>query len=139
MGLTGKAIRRPLATIMVFLALILMGQQAYTRLRVDRFPAISFPVVFVSIGWPGASPEDIEQTILVPAENAVSGISGVLRVDASAQEGFGRLSVWFVEGTDINQAAIDTQRQIAGIGRVLPIDATQPSVIKADPGAIPGA
>jgi len=137
MGLTGKAIRRPLATIMVFLALILMGQQAFTRLRVDRFPAISFPVVFVSIGWPGASPEDIEQTIIVPAENAVSGISGVQRVDATAQEGFARLSVWFVEGTDINQAAIDTQRQIASIGRLLPIDATQPSVIKADPGAIP--
>src|SRR5581483_2567221 len=53
MGLTRTAIRRPLATTMIFLALILLGQQAYTRMRVDRFPAISFPVVFVQIDWPG--------------------------------------------------------------------------------------
>ncbi len=137
MGLTRTAIRRPLATIMVFLALILMGQQAYTRLRVDRFPAITFPLVFVQIGWPGASPEDIEQTIIIPAENAVSGISGVQRIDANAQEGFARLSVWFVEGTDVNQAAIDVQRQMGSIGRLLPTDATPPSVIKADPQSIP--
>ena len=63
MGLTRVAIRRPLATMMVFLALILLGQQAYTRMRVDRFPNITFPVVFVQIDWPGASPENIEQQI----------------------------------------------------------------------------
>ncbi len=137
MGLTRTAIRRPLATIMVFLALILMGQQAYTRLRVDRFPAITFPLVFVQIGWPGASPEDIEQTIIVPVEKAVAGISGVQRIDANAQEGFARINVWFVEGTDVNQAAIDTQRQVASVGRLLPVDATQPSIIKADPQSIP--
>ncbi len=137
MGLTRTAIRRPLATIMVFLALILMGQQAYTRLRVDRFPQMSFPVVFAQIGWPGASPEDIEQSILVPAENAVAGISGVERIDAFAQEGTARLSVYFVEGMDIDQATIDVQRRIASIGRLLPIDATQPSILKADPASQP--
>ncbi|HZU04432.1 MAG TPA: efflux RND transporter permease subunit [Chloroflexota bacterium] len=137
MGLTRTAIQRPLATIMVFLALILLGQQAYTRLRVDRFPAITFPVVFAQISWPGASPEDVEQSILVPAENAVAGISGVQRIDSAAQEGSGRLTIWFVEGTDIDQATLDVQRRLAGIGRLLPIDATQPSVAKADPNSIP--
>src|SRR5262245_62705023 len=110
MGLTRAAIRRPLATVMVFLALILMGQQAYTRMRVDRFPQITFPVVFVQIGWPGASAEDIEQSVLVPAENAVAGVSGVQRIDATAQEGSGRLTIFFVEGMDIDQATLDTQR-----------------------------
>jgi hydrophobic/amphiphilic exporter-1 (mainly G- bacteria), HAE1 family len=137
MGLTRTAIRRPLATVMVFLALILMGQQAYTRLRVDRFPNITFPVVFAVINWPGASPEDIEQQILVPAENAAAGLSGVDRIESSAQEGSARLTIRFVEGTDLDQATIDTQRRLAAIGRVLPIDATQPSISKADPSSIP--
>jgi HAE1 family hydrophobic/amphiphilic exporter-1 len=137
MGLTRTAIRRPLATIMVFLALILMGQQAYTRLRVDRFPNITFPVVFAVINWPGASPEDIEQQILVPAENAAAGLSGVDRIESQALEGTGRLVIRFVEGTDLDQATIDTQRRLAAIGRLLPIDATQPSISKADPSAIP--
>jgi len=137
MGLTRVAIRRPLATIMIFLALILMGQQAYTRLRVDRFPNITFPVVFAVINWPGASPEDIEQQILVPAENAAAGLSGVDRIESSAQEGSARLTIRFVEGTDLDQATIDTQRRLAAIGRLLPVDATQPSISKADPAAIP--
>jgi HAE1 family hydrophobic/amphiphilic exporter-1 len=137
MGLTRTAIRRPLATIMVFLALILLGQQAYTRLRVDRFPNITFPVVFAQIQWLGASPEDIEQQILVPAENAVAGVSGVQIIESNAQEGFGRLTIRFVEGTDLDQATIDTQRRLAAIGRVLPADASQASVSKADPSSIP--
>ena len=53
MGLTRTAIQRPLATVMIFLALILLGQQAYSRMKVDRYPAMSFPTVFVQIGWPG--------------------------------------------------------------------------------------
>src|SRR5947209_10216708 len=130
MGLTRTAINRPLATIMFFLMLILLGQQAYTRMRVDRFPAISFPIVFVQIGWPGASPDNIEQAIIVPAENAVSGVSGVQRIDASAQQGSARLTINFFEGTDIDQATLDVQRRLAGIGRQLPVDATQPSVQK---------
>jgi hydrophobic/amphiphilic exporter-1 (mainly G- bacteria), HAE1 family len=137
MGLTRTAIKRPLATVMVFLALILMGQQAYTRLQVDRFPKVSFPTVFAQIGWPGASPQDIEQAILIPAENAVAGISGVQRVDSAAQEGLGRINVYFVEGTDVDRGAIDVQRRLAAIGRFLPVDATQPSVTKADPSSAP--
>ena len=138
MNLTRTAIRRPLTTVMIFLALILLGQQAYTRMRVDRFPDITFPVVFVQIDWPGASPENIEQAIIVPAENAVSGVSGVQRIDANAQQGSARLiTIYFVEGTDIDQATLDTQRRLASIGRLLPIDATQPSVRRPTRAAIP--
>src|SRR5829696_5029220 len=137
MGLTRTAINRPLATVMIFLALILLGQQAYTRMKIDRFPAITFPVVFVQIAWPGATPENIEQAIIVPAENAVSGASGVQRIDANAQQGSARLTVTFADGTDVDQATLDVQRRLAAIGRLLPIDATQPSVQKADPAAIP--
>src|SRR5215210_191839 len=137
MGMTAKAIQRPLATTMLFLMLILLGQQAYTRMRVDRFPTMSFPTVFIQIDWPGASPENIEQTIIKPAENAVAGVSGVQRIDSTAQQGSARLTIAFVEGTDIDQATIDTQRRLASIGRLLPTDATQPSIQKADPSASP--
>jgi hydrophobic/amphiphilic exporter-1 (mainly G- bacteria), HAE1 family len=137
MSLTRTAIRRPLTTAMFFLALILLGQQAYTRMRVDRFPDVTFPVVFAQIDWPGASPENIEQAIIKPAENAVAGVSGVQRIDSAAQQGSARITVNLVEGTDVDQATLDVQRRLAGIGRLLPTDATQPSVQKADPSASP--
>src|SRR4051794_19910091 len=106
-------------------------------MRVDRFPNITFPIVFVQIDWAGASPDSIEQTIIVPVENTLSGLSGVQRIDATALQGSARITIFFVDGIDINQAAIDTQRQLSVIGRTLPIDASQPSVVKADPAAIP--
>ena len=56
MGLTRLAIQRPLAILMLILGLVLMGGVAYTKLRQDRFPAISFPFVSVSIQYPGAAP-----------------------------------------------------------------------------------
>jgi len=115
MGLTRTAIRRPLATTMIFLALILLGIQSYVRMRVDRFPNISFPIVFVQIDWPGASPDSVEQSIIIPAENTLSGLSGVQRIDATALQGSARLTINFVDGIDVNQAAIDTQRQLAKI------------------------
>ncbi|HEY7065702.1 MAG TPA: efflux RND transporter permease subunit [Chloroflexota bacterium] len=137
MGLTRTAIRRPLATLMVFLALVLLGTQAYTRMRVDRFPQITFPIVFVQIDWAGASPDSVEQQIIIPAENTLSGLQGLQRIDATALQGSARLTLTFADGLDVNQTAIDTQRQISQIARTLPVDASQPSVIKADPAAIP--
>src|SRR5262249_1128542 len=121
---------------------ILLGQQAYTRMKVDRFPAITFPVVFVQIAWPGATPENIEQAIIVPAENAVSGASGIQRIAANAQQGSARLTLHFVDRTPagaptVHRPTPDLPRPLAAIGRLLPIDATQPSVQKADPAAIP--
>jgi HAE1 family hydrophobic/amphiphilic exporter-1 len=59
------------------------------------------------------------------------------RIESQAQEGTARLTIRFVEGTDLDQATIDTQRRLAAIGRLLPVDATQPSISKADPAAIP--
>ena len=59
------------------------------------------------------------------------------RIDANAQQGSARLTVTFADGTDVDQATLDVQRRLAAIGRLLPVDATQPSVQKADPAAIP--
>src|SRR4051812_26894729 len=75
MGLTRTAINRPLATVMIFLAFPPLAHQPYTKMKADPFPAITSPVVSVQITWPGATPENIEQAIIVPAENAVSGAS----------------------------------------------------------------
>src|SRR3954453_9008210 len=115
MGLTRTAIRRPLPPAIVFLALILLGAQSYTRMRVDRFPNISFPIVFVQIDWPGAAPDSVEQSIITPAENTLSGLRGVQRIDATALQGSARLTINFVDGIDVTQAAIDFQRQLSKI------------------------
>ncbi len=102
MGLTRLAITRPLAVLMFIVSLVLMGGVAYTRLKVDRFPNISFPAVFVSVAYPGASPTDVEELVAKPLENTVAGLPGIESITSTSSEGFANLNVRFVEGTDTN-------------------------------------
>ncbi len=76
MGLTRLAITRPLAILMLIVGMILMGAVSFTRMKVDRFPAISFPAVFVSISYPGAAPTDMEELIALDPVHDVSAAEG---------------------------------------------------------------
>jgi HAE1 family hydrophobic/amphiphilic exporter-1 len=137
MALTRLAIVRPLAVLMLILGIVLMGAVSYSRMRVDRFPAISFPAVFVSIPYPGASPSDVEDLVIKPAENAVAGLAGVSQISSTSSEGSGSINIQFVEDADVNQAAMDVERRIAAIRARLPNDVGDPSIIKADASAQP--
>ncbi len=137
MGLTRLAINRPLAILMLIVSLVLMGGVSFTKMKIDRFPAISFPAVFVSIPYPGAAPTDVEDLVAKPVENSVSGLPGIDTITSTSSEGFVSLAIRFVEGTDTNQAALDVERRIAAVKGRLPEDVGAPSVIKADASAIP--
>lgn len=137
MGLTKLAIRRPLTMLMIILGLVVIGYRSFTLLQVDRFPKIDLPYVTVVTVFPGASPEDVEELVVKPIEDTVAGISGIDRITAQANEGYGVVVLAFVEGTDGNQAAIDVERQVATIRSQLPDDAEEPSIIKADINATP--
>jgi hydrophobic/amphiphilic exporter-1 (mainly G- bacteria), HAE1 family len=137
MNLTRIAIYRPVAIVMLFLALAAMGVEAYTRLPVERLPNISFPVVRVSISYPGAAPEDVEALVTKPIEDAVVGVNGIDTIESTSIEGSSSVQINFVEGTDVNQAAIDVSRKIDQARRNLPTDASDPSIFKADVNAFP--
>ena len=137
MGLTRFALVRPLAMLMVILGIVLMGIVAFTRLPVDRLPNISIPFVNVSVSYPGASPEDVEQLVMLPLEDALSGVPGTFQLRANAREGSGNVTVQLVEGTDLDKAFNEVQRRVAGIRNQLPRDAGEPRVAKFDPNATP--
>ncbi|MDP8921471.1 MAG: efflux RND transporter permease subunit [Chloroflexota bacterium] len=137
MGLTRLAINRPLAILMLLVSLVLMGAVSYTRMKVDRFPAISFPAVFVSVQYAGASPTDVEELLAKPIENAVSELPGIDTMSSTSSEGSLSLNVRFVEGTDTNQAALDVERRIASVRNRLPADIGAVNVTKADVNQLP--
>jgi len=137
MALTRLALRRPLTMLMIILALVIMGYQGFTRLQLDRFPAVDFPFVTVTVAFPGASPEDVEELAIKPIEDAVSTISGIDELNSTAVEGFGTIIVAFVEGTDGNEAAIEVERQVASIRNQLPAEAEDPTIGKFDFNSIP--
>ena len=137
MGLTRLAINRPLAILMLILGIVLMGAVSYSRLKIDRLPPISVPFLSVNIGYPGASPEDVESLILQPLENALGGVPGATSLQATAREGAGSVFIQLTEDANLDQALIDVQRRLAAIAPQLPKDAGDPRVNKFDPNASP--
>lgn len=137
MGLTKLSLRRPLTMLMIIVAMVIMGIQGFNRLKLDRFPAVDFPFVTVTTVFPGASPEDVEDLVVKPIEDAVATISGIDELSSTSVEGVGTVVIAFGEGIDGNQAAIDVERQVATVRGQLPDEAEDPVIIKADINAIP--
>ena len=137
MGLTRFAIHRPLAMLMFILGLVIMGGVSFSLLKVDRMPNVPIPFVNVNVSYPGATPEDVEDLIVKPLEQTVSGISGIDTIESDASQGRGSVRISFVEGWDADKAAIDVERRVSAIRSRLPADASTPNVNKADPNAQP--
>jgi HAE1 family hydrophobic/amphiphilic exporter-1 len=137
MGLTRIAILRPLFTTMVFLAIAVVGLVAYRRLGVDLWPALNIPVVTVTVVYPGASPETVEQQVTRPIEDALSGLPNLDYLASTSTEGLALVTVVFTERADPDAAAIDVERRISAIRATLPSDIRPPSVGKFDLQALP--
>ena len=137
MGLTRFAINRPITITMFVLALVLMGSIAYTRLPVSRYPNLDIPRVTIRVSYPGASPQDVEQLVAEPIEEAMNGLSGVTDITSTSREGSARVSLRLTENADVNEVIGDVNRKLSAIRSLLPADIDSPSVRKIDLEARP--
>jgi HAE1 family hydrophobic/amphiphilic exporter-1 len=137
LGITQFAIKRPITIVMLILALVLMGGVAYTRLQVSRFPKVSFPIVTIQVGYPGASAQDVEQLVAKPVERAMNGLSGVRDITSTSAEGRAVIRLTLSDNADVNEAVSDIVRTMSAIRSRLPDDIDPPNVIKADVTAFP--
>jgi HAE1 family hydrophobic/amphiphilic exporter-1 len=137
MWLTRVSILRPVAISMFVLALVLLGYQSLQRTPVDLYPDISFPFVTVLTVYPGAGPEEVEDTVTKPIEDAVSGISNLKSVTSTSSEGVSVVGLEFYIGTNVDVAASDVRERVASTRRSLPRDIDDPVVRKFEVSAIP--
>ncbi|WP_088188826.1 efflux RND transporter permease subunit [Desulfosporosinus sp. FKA] len=135
MGITELSIKRP-ATIIILVVLLLgLGIIGYNSMGVDMLPSMNIPVITVSTSYPGAGSEEIKKEIVLPIENAVSGISGIDTLSSTARQGSGTTVITFTENTDINSALMDVEKAVDRAQRQLPADADKPIIQKIDPNA----
>ncbi len=123
--------------LMAVLTVVLMGAVAHSFLNVDRLPPLSFPVITVSVAYPQAAAQDVEQLVTEPIENALSGVEGVDTISSTSREGGAVIRVQLVQGADPDLAALDVERRVSRILSKLPHDITAPSIQKADPNETP--
>ena len=137
MKLSDVSIKRPIFTSMIMMAILVFGAVMYKRLSVDLFPKVDFPIVTVTVVYPGADPETMETKVADPIEEAVNSLSGIDQLRSTSLEGVAQVFVQFDLGVDLDVAAQDVRDRIASVQRDLPQAAEQPVVEKLDIGASP--
>lgn len=127
------ALKRPVASIVLSLIIILLGVVGFKFLSVRLFPAIDPPIITVQTNYTGANSEIIESQITEPLEKAINGIEGVKSISSQSTIGTSTITVEFELGADLEKAANDVRDKVSQGTRSLPqdIDAT-PTVTKAD-------
>lgn len=132
MWLTSVSIRRPVFILMVVSALIVLGLNALSKMRLELNPKVDFPFVSVLTIYPGAGPEEIETQVTKRIEDAVASVNGVKTVTSSSQEGQSVVNIEFNLGTSSDVAGSDVREKIAAIRNLLPVNAKEPVVQKYD-------
>ena len=132
MWFTRVSIANPVFATMVMVALCVLGIFSYSQLRVERIPDISPPVVFVSVAYPGASPDATETELTRPIELALNGIAGVKMIRSNSLEGRSETVVEFQVSADMNRAVQDVRDKVALVQPGFPRDARPPFVSRFD-------
>ncbi|MFK7605620.1 MULTISPECIES: efflux RND transporter permease subunit [unclassified Pseudomonas] len=138
MNLSGPFIRRPVATMLLSLAIMLLGGVSFGLLPVSPLPQIDFPVIVVSASLPGASPEVMASTVATPLERSFGSIAGVNTMSSRSSQGSTRVILQFDQDRDINGAAREVQAAINASRNLLPSGMkSMPTYKKVNPSQAP--
>lgn len=137
MNITRLSIKRPVGISMIVAFFVVLGLYSYYRLGVELLPALNTPYVTISVKYPGASAESVEQEVVKPVEDAVSSVSGVKKITSTASYEQARVSLELEFDTNADTAAIDASKKVEAIKNKLPDEADSPVVVKRDLNAKP--
>src|SRR5215470_16411490 len=130
-------VRRPVFATMLVTALVVLGIFSFRDLGVDLFPKADPATVSIQLSMPGASPDEMSTSVVLPFEDAISSVSGIDELTARTQEGSATITIKFVLERDINQAANDVREKVAGALKFVPPELLPPVTQKVDPDSDP--
>ena len=119
---TEISLHRPVTTVVVFVALALVGLIASRLLPLEKFPDIEFPGIFIQVPYPGSTPEEVERLITRPVEEALATLSGVERMYSSSSDGRAEIFLQFGWDQSMGAKGIEARAKVDGIRHLLPDD-----------------
>ena len=122
------AVDHPVATWMLFTALIVTGLYALPRLNIEAMPETDLPELSIVTYWNGASPSAIQKSITLPIEEAVAGCYGVEDLDSVSRHSQSSVTVKFKRGTNMEFARLELSERLGAVRRSLPSQAGQPYI-----------
>lgn len=137
MNLSRIFIERPVATLMLVLAMVLFGALAYKQLPVNDLPQVDFPTLRIDASLPGGNPETMANTVAMPLERQLSTVPGIESMSSQSSQGSTSITLQFELSRDIDAAAQDVQTAIAQAARNLPAGMDPPRLRKINPSDSP--
>ena len=135
--LSNVAIKRPVATIMILLMVVVVGAFSFINIPQDLFPKIEFPVAVVVTSYPNAGPEEIENLVTKPLEGVLASVENLDQLFSVTMQGQSIIMIQFHMDTDMNFATLNMRERVALVSDYLPDKAGEPMVIKIDMNATP--
>ncbi|GAA4031509.1 efflux RND transporter permease subunit [Actimicrobium antarcticum] len=134
MNISELCIRRPVMTVLLSIAIVVIGLFAYAKLPIAALPTYNTPVINVTAALPGASPEIMAASVATPLEKQFSTISGLATISSSNTLGNTSITLEFNSDRDIDAAAVDVQAALLRAQRSLPVELTSlPAYRKVNP------
>lgn len=132
------AIKRPITTIVSFIALSVFGLLAFLNLRIDLFPNVDIPVISISVIDTGASPTELESSVTKKIEDEVSGLSNIDNIYSITTEGLSQVIIEFKLEANLDRSLQDVRDAVTRVRNKLPSDLEEEPIVKRmDPSAAP--
>ncbi len=132
MNISAWSIRNPIAPILLFGILLLLGWQSFNKLPITQFPVIDIPLVSISVAQPGAAPAELETQVTRLVEDAVAGINGIDKINSEVTDGQSETMAEFRMDVPTDKAVQDVKDAIDGIVEDLPANVETPIVTRVD-------
>ncbi|HNY14734.1 MAG TPA: efflux RND transporter permease subunit, partial [Bacteroidales bacterium] len=137
MSIYSTSVKRPVTTILIFVALVVMGLYSLTQLPVDLYPEMELPFIGVVTSYPGASASDIETNVTRPVEDALNSVSNLKEMTSTSSDGVSAVFMNFEYGTDLDEASNDIRSSLGFIENYLPEDSEKPTIMKFNSSMMP--
>src|SRR5579871_6270897 len=131
------ALKRPVTVLAAIGAILAGSGLALIRMKIDIFPNLNLPVIYVVQPYGGMSPEQMEGLLTFHYENHFLYVSGIHHVESKNIQGFSQMKIFFHPGTDMVQAMAETVAQVNRARSFMPPGTVAPFVVRFDAGSVP--
>ena len=137
MKLAEFSVHRRITILMLTILIVIVGALSFSKLGLEIFPSMTYPVISVITSYNGASSEDVEESVTKPIESAIAAVKDIKNISSTSSENVSMISVEFNWGTNLDFAAQDLRDMIDQIADYLPADVSRPLVMKFDLSQMP--
>lgn len=130
MGFIRLAVERPVATVLLSLAIIFAGFFGYRQLPVSALPEVDLPTIQVSANLPGANPATMASSVATPIERQMSTVAGIEQITSTSSTGSTNITIQFALDRNIDAAALDVQSALSVVSRRLPREMPSPPTFR---------